>query len=288
MHTCRFRRLPGFSACIPLLALVLAACGDDDQKAAEDDVIDLPGDVATLEEALAAAAEGGRIQIHADTLDIMMPIVIRDLPGITLLGREGESGPRPVLRASLPGRSVLEVEVSAPRTTIRGIEIIGSFLSGVRVRADEVSLFDCRIEDGSYSVYCSDGAIGGRIEGNLLLRPRRFGVFCADGAMPLIANNTIFESLDCGIYTDAAGPRCERNLIVASVNWGVACFDEPEPVLSCNGIFGGQGPYQGCTAGPDDRRDDPQFCDPVTFALPPESPYLMGVCGVVGAVGACE
>lgn len=272
-----------------LLAFVfLLACGDD-AKPPQDTTIDVPGDVATLGEAIDLAENGGRIHISSDTLSLDTAIQIEDLQGLEIFGRENSAQQRPVLLAELPGRTVLDIASTSGACTIRGLVIAGRFTTGIRVRSAGSLVTDCRIEEGTYSIHCSDAVEGIRIEENLAVGPSRFGVYCTAGASPLVRANSIIESRDCGIYTSASGPTCENNLIVRSVNWGVACFSFPEPALSCNGIFAsGQGPYLGCESGTDDVTDDPLICDEVTYALSPESPYLNPPCGRIGAVGACE
>jgi hypothetical protein len=292
----RFRMAPAALGALALALATLAGCGDDDSPAdpSPDRTIEFPGDAATLQEAIDMASAGDTVRVGAGTHDIDSTLVFgASRAGVTLAGRaEGDAekalAPRPILNFTRPplGDGIV-VLANVANVTIRGLELRGNLRVGVGLLGPGARLTDCVVQRADpYSVSCTQANSNGRIDGNLLLYPTRFGVYAILGAHPTIVGNTIVGSNDCGIYTDSE-PVCERNIVVLSRNWGIFCAAQPPPALHCNDVFGsGLAPYGNCEPGDGDIERDPLFCDSTDFMLHADSPCAPdSSCGQIGASG---
>jgi hypothetical protein len=273
-------------------ALVLTGCGAEPVAPENDHLIQVPGEAATIQEAINRAELGDQIVV-ADgqyTLDAQVQIPTGK-PGLILRGADGS---RPRLVFTLNADSTDAIVVQAPNVSVRNLDISGTYrvgilyLPGGSEGAGDVS--DCIVRDaGWYAVQAGSGAADITIQRNILVDAGVFGVICANGAAPLIQNNTIVRAGDCGIYVDFSQPECRRNVIVESVTFGIACFSVTPPVVDCNVFFAnGVSDYSvECIPGAGDRSVDPLFCDPATFTLQagsPCAPANAGACQGIGAV----
>jgi len=271
---------------------LVSSCGDDDPAKPEDDgILEVPGEFATLEAALAIAPNESTIRVGADSVDVDSVIVFAEgRDSITIQGRVGQSGTRPVLNFDVAGFAAIEVEPGATRIAIVGLTLQGTFNVGVILNGDGGRVEDCRIEDARVDgISTAAMADGVEIRENILARAARFAIHCVHGSSPLVVANTIVDTGDCGIYTaSASAPTCERNLIARSANYGIACFSTGH-VLDCNNITDSvTSDYSPiCNPGANDFYEDPLFCKGTEFSLQSDSPCLgvMG-CELVGAVGA--
>lgn len=273
-------------------AFALAGCGADSVAPEDDNLVQVPGEAATIQEAIDQAKLGDHIVIADGEYTLDAPVVVpTGKPGLIL---RGEDGTRPRLVFTVSPDSADAIIVLAPNVSVRSLEIRGTFrvgilyLPGGSEGTGDVS--DCIVRHaGWYAVEAGSGAADITIQRNILVDSGIFGVICANGAAPLIQNNTIVRSGDCGIYVDMSYPTCLRNIIVESVTFGIACFGPVPPTINCNVIFtSGVSDYSvECVPGADDQSTDPMFCDPATFTLLPGSPCApanAGACQGIGAV----
>lgn len=269
-----------------------AGCSDDDKPTTpEGATIEVPAD-ATLAEALARAGHGDVIRLAEGTYSMTETLVVSsEHAGVTLRG--AESGERPVLDFSSMSVGIgIRVDEGADEFAVDNLTITGFAQTGVLVRANDVTVSRCRIEDGSrYSVSAVTPVEGLRIEDNLLVNAGIFGVHLTSGASAEVVSNTIDNANDCGIYTSDAAPVCRQNLIIHSFQFGIACFGNVVPDLACNLIYdSGSADYSSaCEPGDDDiTEQDPLLWNEETYELRPESPCAptnSAGCGLIGAMG---
>ena len=277
------------------LALLLGfACGDDDSPTNPGDgPIRVPGDYATIGEAITAAKAGDVIALTADEYSLDASILVKAKADLIVRG-ETDSGARPVLSFSLDANTdAIAIESDCVNVTIEGITIVPAmneeFRHGIVIRGDGTEVRDCRIEDArTNSIHLPGSVADVLIERNYLIRSGLFGVACNAGADPIVLRNTIVDTGDCGLYSFDSDPMMMRNIIVRSANWGIACFGPSLPTISCNALYENvTADYSPMTpAAMNDILMDPGFCEENSFSLLHTSPCTAEnsvTCDVIGA-----
>ena len=275
------------------VALLLAAgCSDDDKSSNPDDpnVLEVPSEMS-LADALDQVGPGEEIRVAPGTYSMTGTLTISSkLAEVTLRGSDG--GDRPILDFSTANAPIgVLISEGADEFVLDNFELVGPFTIGVNVRANDVVVSRCRIDDaGTLSVSASTPIEGLRVEDNILFNPGLFGVSLTNGANAEVTGNTIANARDCGIYTVDSAPVCRQNLIIHSANFGIACFGSVVPTLSCNLIYDSvTADYSAaCEPGDDDITGaDPLLWNETTYELQPESPCAAensAGCGLIGAM----
>ncbi len=277
-----------------MLALALGfSCGDDNTVDPGDQPIRVPGDFATIGEAIAAAKAGDTIELTAAMYSFDKAIVIAAKSDLVIRGAT-DSGERPVLQFGTGiSTDAISIESTCMNVTIEGIEIEPApgltYRHGITIRGAGTEVRDCWIEDArSNSINMPSAVAEVLIERNYLIRSGLFGVSCNAGANPTVLRNTIVDTGDCGLYSFDSAPMMMRNIVVRSANWGIAVFGTTLPTIACNAL------YQNITAdysplapaAMNDIQADPVFCEETTFSLMHTSPCTAEnsvTCGVIGA-----
>ncbi|MEZ4655463.1 MAG: right-handed parallel beta-helix repeat-containing protein [Candidatus Eisenbacteria bacterium] len=225
------RRSPISGTCASALALAaalvsLSGCGSEDKPNIPpvDPEIDVPGEVATIEEAIAIAHSGDTIRIAPGLYEIAESLDLSASSGVTMVGRSENDGERPLLRFTMTVNAGISVPGETRDVVLRGLALTGNFTHGIKASGTNTVVEDCRIDGGAYGISIESNADGIQIRNNLLAHTNRFGIRCVGQSHPDLLGNSVVGSQDCGIYTSDANPRCERNLVYAATNYGVACF----------------------------------------------------------------
>ena len=278
-----------------MLALALGfSCGDDDSPTDPgDQAIRVPGDFATIGEAIAAAKAGDTIELTADMYSFDKAIVIAGKTDLVIRGGT-DSGTRPMLQfATGISTDAFSIESTCMNITIEGIEIAATpgltYRHGITIRGNGTEVRDCWIEDArNHSIYMPSAVTEVLIERNYLIRSGVFGVSCERGADAVVLRNTIVDTGDCGLYSFESAPMFMRNIIVRSAQWGIAVFGTTLPTITCNTLFESmRADYSPLApAAVNDIQADPVFCEETTFSLLHTSPCTAEnsmTCGVIGA-----
>ncbi|MEW6482402.1 MAG: right-handed parallel beta-helix repeat-containing protein, partial [bacterium] len=132
------------------------------------------------------------------------------------------------------------------------------------------------------------------------------GIFCINGANPIITNNIITENN--GIYCSSSSPIITNNTIVGNKENGIYCLNSSpfiynniiaenasgiyvesgNPTMNYNDVWNNSsGNYYNCPAGANDISDDPQF-QPSAFSLQPSSPCIDAGSNTAPAIPATD
>ena len=216
-------RLGGARGAVAVLAAasIGLSCGDDGPTEsggngdADPDLTayDVPAD-GTLGDVLAVASAGDTIRVAAGTHAVDENLRIEPAQaGLRIVGRELARGEtRPVLMCTVAG-TALRIDNGAEDVVIAGLEMRGTFSTGIEIAAGNVTVEDMWIEGATFYAIVCQAPANGPVRGNVLVDAGVFGVRCTTGAAPLITQNTIVGAGDCGIYIQSASPVVERNAI---------------------------------------------------------------------------
>lgn len=272
------------------------SCSDNDSPVDPGkQPIRVPGDFATIEEAIVAAKAGDTIELTAAMYSFEKSVVIAAKTDLIIRGAAG-SGTRPVLQfATGINTDAILIDSDCMNVRIEGIEIEPApgmtYRHGITIRGAGTEVRNCWIEDArTNSIYMPSGVEEVLIERNYLIRSGLFGVSCNVGGDAVILRNTIVDTGDCGLYSFDSAPMMIRNIIVRSANWGIAVFGTTLPTITCNTL------YQNMTAdysplapaAIDDIQADPVFCTEATFSLLHTSPCTAENSMTCGAIGASD
>ena len=169
-----------------------------------------------------------------------------DISRNTLVGASICGGADPVLVGckffgSLEGGGVL-FEGSGTKGRLEDCDVWDNELSGLEVRAGADPLItSSRIHDGKGGgIHIHDDGTKGALERNSIFRNAGTGgIYCAQGAAPMITHNRIFEnSVNITFDGSSTGGRLLSNAIVASGETGVRITNGGEPLVAANLIDG--------------------------------------------------
>ncbi len=278
--------------------VLLAGCAapDDPVRTASQRqglVHEVPGQFATIGDAIRAAADGDEIQIAAGTYETSF-VIDKDLTvrgagiGRTVITRGisiRESGRATLSDLSVVGQGCcIGLNINWRLTTLRRIEVSG-WRTGILVKR----LFgDFRLEQstitGNVVGVDMSQVLGGRVASNLVLSNTQAGILARDGIeRVLIAHNTVVgngfagaDPLDAGLALGPFGQeRVHNNMIVGNAA-GLSCVT-CRSTLGNNNVWGNVTDYAADgAAGETDLSVDPRFVSPHTrdFHLSPDSPCV--------------
>lgn len=280
-----------------MLALSLGfSCGDDDSTTNPgNQPIRVPGDYATIQEAITAAKAGDTIELTAAMYSFDKALVIEAKTDLIIRGAT-DTFMRPVLQFGTGiSTDAISIQSDCTKITIEGIEIEPApgltYRHGITIRGAGTEVRDCWIEDArSNSINMPSAVAEVLIERNYLIRSGLFGVSCNSGADAVVLRNTIVDTGDCGLYSFESAPMMMRNIVVRSANWGIAVFGTTLPTITCNTL------YENITAdysplapaAVNDIQADPVFCTETTFSLLHTSPCTAENSVTCGAIGASD
>ncbi|MFH1563151.1 MAG: right-handed parallel beta-helix repeat-containing protein [Nitrospirota bacterium] len=87
---------------------------------------------------------------------------------------------------------------------------------------------------------------GGVISGFRITGATADGIYCKNGATPIITNNTISENGGKGIYCDYSSPIITNNIITENTYCGISCWNNSAPVITNNIVIGNGGSGISC------------------------------------------
>ena len=245
--------------------------------------IHVPGDYATIQAAIHAAADEDTILVDPGTYG----------GGIRFRGRNVR-----LLSTAGPLTTILDNEGSPwSIVSFDSTEGRGAVLSGFTLRGGELHRAGV--------IHCGPQA-SPTIENNVITANTIWyeggGVLCDGGGSgsPLLQNNTIAfnrmladtlgQFVGGGIYCRDSAAEISYNIIAFTGNaHGIYSNGAASPVLWCDCVWANElGPYFGCNPGAGDLAVDPLFCDGDgnDLRLCADSPCLEGSgCGRMGALG---
>jgi hypothetical protein len=283
-------------ALLTLLVPILGSgCGDDDgDSPSSATIIEVPFDVATLEEAIAMATPNDTIRITDSFLPALTaPLQIRsDQTPLVITGFKT----LPTLVAP-PGQPAIRLQNPQGETALRFLRFSGGNPAALEISGggDRVLIEDCEFTGGEIHVLASGRDLDVEVHRCLMEAPALFGIDMRSASRLRAERNTIVGAGDCAIRIDGGSRGTVlANVLSGAANYGIACTSGGalRDDSGCNCIHAsGVSPYLGCEGPTTDFELDPRFCDAANGdyevdELSPTTPLNSGAdCGQVGAFG---
>ena len=187
------KRLLAFSLIIAMMLIASIALSD---------IIRVPGDYPTIQEAIDAALPGDKVLVAAGTYE--ENITLKN--GAEIIGAGAD-----VTTITAPSGNIVTVGSAGLRTSIRGVTIDGQSSN----------------DDG---IYCSDSSP--TISDVTIINTGDDGIYC-NNSSPTISDvtiiNTVTDGIDCDYY---AAPTISNVTIINTGGYGIQCFDHSSPTIS--------------------------------------------------------
>jgi len=238
-------------------------------------VIRVPGEYATITEALAAAATGDTVLVGPGTYSEGSLTLDRD---IVLIGEAGAESTvvdaRGLLAAPGVHAAVLSLAGVTSACQITGLTFDGAESAGagggIVMTNSSPTISECVVANNS----AASGA----------------GIM-ATASSPFIINCTVVDNSGlAGIYLDAASSGLISKCIVTGTEGGPGIYcGSASPSIACCDLFGNVGASTGGTDGGGNFWEDPMYCARVdrNYLLQDISPCILGYgCGRIGALDA--
>ena len=278
------RKLAAF-ALTCLLPLAACQAPDSPQLASQHQAatLQVPGQYATIQAAVLAAAPGDLIQVapgtYNEVVGISIPLTVSGQPDDPALIRG-----RFHLTAGADGARLAHLVLQGPS------DGPGVWIEDTRGELDHLSLsgYSTAVTvalDGSFGSWATACTVVGnnkgvlvtasgnlRMDNSLLLASSAEGITVTGSASAELANLTVVANGDEGLWLD--GPTTLINTISVNNRVGLTC--RGNCVADHNLIWGNQIDYEGQIPGANDLSADPRFVDPVEhdFHLQPDSPAI--------------
>lgn len=242
--------------------------------------LNVPGDYATIREAIDEASWGDTVYVAPGTYEIDEPESLEMKPGVILRSAEGPE----VTTICGWAKCGCNVVTGADNSTITGFTITGSGSCAGPSYTD--SAISCVSSSPTitnniiaynlqHGIYCKDSSP--TITNNIFTANGGCSIYIYEDSSPTITNNTIANNYGYGIYRyKNTSPTITNNIITS--NWfGIYSFlPELVPCTNYNNFWDNKGDYINCSAGPDDISADPMFVNPVVgdYHLKASSPCI--------------
>jgi len=218
----------------------------------------VPGDYATIAEALAAAGWGDTVQVAPGTYQ-EGPLHIPS--GVSLVGAAWET-------TIIDGNGASVVIYTGPGSLVEGFTIRGSGSSywdaGVWVGSGLVTVRNNRITGNSQGIvaYCWDPAtcaVEFNLESNVVDGNSSNGINSNEGPVLYVRNNTVVNNEDAGVVLNNSGSLAENNIVVGNGHGLVNPFGA---TVRYNDVWGNEwGDYSPGDPGEGGLSMDPMFRD---------------------------
>ena len=196
--------------------------------------LNVPGDYATVQEAIDAVAPGGTITIAPGTYEGGMTI----WKSLTLKG----AGREQTILKALPERGLVVSILAGVDVRLERLGVIGSKVWGLLIYGN-AALQNCTISDNQGKGIAVRGSSHVTLEGNIITRNTREGVWVGDSAQAEIINNQITDNkavsgkLGDGIeIVDNGRATIRDNTITGNDRLGVGLWDAAQATITNNTI----------------------------------------------------
>ncbi len=258
---------------VGLCAIGWLAVGYGAAARAPNEVIDVPGEYATLGEAMAAAQSGDTIQVAAGTYNesgLSLPT------GVSLIGAGWET-------TLIDGEGVTGTVLAAGADTlIEGVTIRGSgseyFDGGIWVSNGAVTVREARLTDNATGLWswCFDAAACDIhiTMTQSLVDANQSGLNSNEWVTFTLRNNTFGRNADSAVILNNAHSLAENNLVIDTAGHGIN--NAGGATLRYNDVWGNGEDYVNGAMGPGSFSLDPLFHDAANgdYRLQAASPVI--------------